>query len=167
MNGRSGYAASGRTIRTATALFIALISGFATDLPISASTLAPVQGSSIMKLIAAAIVSVFALAPAFAQDVTVSARSGKTPTPAEAAHCVAYYRAEAKLRRPAGAPFEETMRGEAWKTYLKSAMKGADSTAAIAGAEKDLASAVAKSPKGDWRQPYEESCGSYERVSLP
>jgi hypothetical protein len=120
-----------------------------------------------MKLIEAAVLSAFVFAPAYAQDVTVSARSGKTPTPSEAAHCVAYYRAEAKLRRPAGAPFEETMRGEAWKTYLKSATKGADPTSAIAGAEKDLASAVAKSPKGEWRQPYEESCGSYERISLP
>ena len=59
------------------------------------------------------------------------------------------------------------MRGEAWKTYLKSATKGADPAAAIAGAEKDLASAIAKSPKGEWRQPYEGSCGSYERISLP
>jgi len=120
-----------------------------------------------MKLIAVAVVSAFAFAPAFAQDVSVSPRSGKTPTASEAAHCVAYYRAEAKLRRPAGAPFEETMRGDAWKAYLKSAMNGADSTAAIAGAEKDLASAIAKSPKGDWRQPYEQTCGSYERISLP
>jgi hypothetical protein len=120
-----------------------------------------------MKLTAVAAVGMLALAPAFAQDVTVSPRGGKTPTPAEAAQCVAYYRAEAKLRRPPGAPFEETMRGEAWKAYLKSAMKGADPSAAIAGAEKDLAAAVAKSPKGEWRQPYEESCGSYERINLP
>jgi len=120
-----------------------------------------------MKLMAVALVSVLVSAPAFAQDVTVGARNNKTPTPTEAAHCVAYYRAEAKLQRPAGAPFEETMRGEAWKAYLKSASKGVDASATIAGAEKDLAAAIAKSPKGGWRQPYEETCGYYEKISLP
>ena len=119
-----------------------------------------------MKLIVVAAIGVLASAPALAQEVTIAALGGKAPSASEAAHCVAYYRTEAKLRRPANAPFEETLRGQAWKSYLQTAAKGADPNALIAEAEKDVAAALAKS-RNTWRNPYEEPCGEYEKVSLP
>lgn len=119
-----------------------------------------------MRSIIIAAICAIAAATAVAQEVSIAAKGGKSPTAAEAAHCVAYYRAEAKLQRPANAPFEETMRGQAWKTYLQTAAKGIDPAALILGAEKDMAAAIAKSKDG-WRKPYEEPCGRYEQVRLP
>jgi hypothetical protein len=119
-----------------------------------------------MKLTIVAAIGVFASAPALAQEVTIAALGGKAPTASEAAHCVAYYRTEAKLRRPTNAPFEETLRGQAWKTYLQTAAKGADADALLVQAEKEVADALAKS-RNTWRNPYEEPCGVYERVNLP
>jgi len=119
-----------------------------------------------MKSIFVAATCALLAAPALAQEVSIKAKSGKSPTASEAAHCVAYYRAEAKLRRAPNAPFEETLRGQAWKTYLQNTAKGADLTALIAGAEKDIAAAIAKS-KDAWRTPYEEPCGAFEEVKLP
>ena len=119
-----------------------------------------------MKSIVIAAVCALTAAPAIAQEVVIAAKAGKSPTSAEAAHCVAYYRAEARLRRQPNARFEETLRGQAWKSYLQNAAKGVDPTALIIGAEKDVAAAIAKS-KTDWRKPYEEPCGAYEQVRLP
>lgn len=119
-----------------------------------------------MKSIIIAAFCALAAAPAIAQEVIVAAKGGKSPSAAEAAHCVAYYRAEAKLQRQPNAPFEETLRGQAWKSYLQNAARGVDPTALIAGAEKHVSAAIAKS-KTDWRKPYEEPCGAYEQVRLP
>jgi hypothetical protein len=120
----------------------------------------------LMNLIIVAAIGLIASAPAFAQEVTIAAQGGKAPSANEAAHCVAYYRTEAKLRRPPNAPFEETLRGQAWKSYLQTAAKGADPNALIAEAEKEVSAALAKS-RNTWRNPYEEPCGSYEQVNLP
>ena len=117
-----------------------------------------------MKVILTAIAAVLACAPAFAQEVGIASRNGKAATPTEAANCVAYYRAEAKLHRPAGAPFEETLRGQAWKSYLEGRLSGVDPRTLIAKAETDMSAALAKS-KTDWRKPYEESCGAFEKIS--
>lgn len=119
-----------------------------------------------MKSIIITAVCTLTVAPAIGQEVTIAAKAGKLPTAAEAAHCVAYYRAEAKLQRQPNAPFEETLRGQAWKSYLQNAAKAVDSATLIAGAEKDVATAIAKS-KTEWRKPYEEPCGAYEQVRLP
>jgi hypothetical protein len=127
------------------------------------------NGNPLMKLISiASVVATCALlaAPALAQEISIKAKGGKSPTASEAAHCVAYYRAEAKLRRAADAPFEETLRGMAWKNYLQTSAKGADPNALIASAEKDIAAAIAKSKDG-WRTPYEQPCGMFEEVKLP
>lgn len=119
-----------------------------------------------MRLIILAAIGAFVAAPALAQEVTIAAKGGKTPSADQAAHCVAYYRTEAKLRRPANAPFEETLRGQAWKTYLQNNVKGADPSELIADAEKDVGAALAKS-RNTWRDPYEEPCGAFEEVRLP
>ncbi|MDP3739762.1 MAG: hypothetical protein Q8R02_20410 [Hyphomonadaceae bacterium] len=117
-----------------------------------------------MKSILTVIAAALACAPAFAQDVSISKHNGKEATAAEAAQCVAYYRAEAKLHRPANAPFEETLRGQAWKSYLDSLNSGIDPRTLIAKSEKDMAAALAKS-KTDWRKPYETSCSEFEKIS--
>lgn len=116
-----------------------------------------------MKSILIAVAASLACAPAVAQEVNIATRNGKIATPTEAAHCVAYYRAEAKLHRPANAPFEETLRGQAWKTYLEATLSGLDPRALIAKAESDMGAALAKS-KTDWRKPYEASCGAFEKI---
>lgn len=119
-----------------------------------------------MRPILLVLLAAFASTPTLAQQVTVAALDGKAPSANEAAHCVAYYRAEAKLRRPPNSPFEETLRGEAWKTYLQNATKGADADTLIAAAEKEIGEALAKS-RNTWRDPYEEPCGAYEKVLMP
>jgi hypothetical protein len=117
-----------------------------------------------MKSILIAIAAVLTCAPAAAQDVSISKHNGKAATPTEAAHCVAYYRAEAKLHRPANAQFEETLRGQAWKSYLDGLNSGIDPRTLITKAESDMAAALAKS-KTDWRKPYEASCGEFEKIT--
>lgn len=119
-----------------------------------------------MRSFLVAFVIASASAPALAQEVTIGAQAGKSPTASEAAHCVAYYRAEAKLHRAPNAPFEETLRGQAWKSYLQTAAKGSDSNALIAAAEKNVAGALAKS-RDTWRDAYETSCGSFEKIRMP
>lgn len=116
-----------------------------------------------MKSILIAVAASLAGTPAVAQEVSIAITNGKAATPAEAAHCVAYYRAEAKLHRPANAPFEETLRGQAWKTYLEATPSGLDPLTLITKAESDMSTALAKS-KTDWRKPYEASCGAFEKI---
>lgn len=117
-----------------------------------------------MKPVLIVIAATLVCAPAFAQSVNIAPHNGKAATPVEAANCVAYYRAEAKLHRPANAPFEETLRGQAWKSYLEATLSGVHPRTLIAKSEKDMAAALAKS-KTDWRKPYEASCGEFEKIS--